>query len=255
MWERSARHNPLSMRYQTYRDHRPFLSQDPTLDWLFGRDTRNNIYYFVFNKKNIICSNNIPVKDRNNMENLIRFQNYILNYSHYVGVISAIFLSKFIFQIRMPYKILYPIIFFGIYKFNTFSIYSYLSIHIDDNLTYYYQKYKHLSVQDVHAIDDPKRKHFRLDTSVYYRQTPQEILHAQHGHHDEGEAHHDTSDYNGPYPYNDFENTDTLSEINKKFTTGTSKFDNPDQEYLIGEKVDVNRFVPEIPTFEDYRNI
>jgi len=44
-------------------------------------------------------------------------------------------------------------------------------------------------------------------------------------------------------------------EINKKFTTGSSKFDNPEKETLFGEQVDVNRYVPGIPTAEDYRNL
>jgi hypothetical protein len=44
-------------------------------------------------------------------------------------------------------------------------------------------------------------------------------------------------------------------EINKKFTTGRSRFDNPDHEYLLGDKVDVPRVVPSIPSVEDYRNI
>ena len=44
-------------------------------------------------------------------------------------------------------------------------------------------------------------------------------------------------------------------EINKKFATGKSKFDNPEHEYLLGDKVDVPRVVQSVPTVEDYRNI
>jgi hypothetical protein len=44
-------------------------------------------------------------------------------------------------------------------------------------------------------------------------------------------------------------------EVSKKFTTGKSKFDNPDKEYLLGDKVDVPRVVSPVPTVEDYRNI
>jgi hypothetical protein len=44
-------------------------------------------------------------------------------------------------------------------------------------------------------------------------------------------------------------------EINKKFTTGKSRFDDPNNEYLLGEKVDVNRVVPGLPSVEEYRNI
>jgi hypothetical protein len=44
-------------------------------------------------------------------------------------------------------------------------------------------------------------------------------------------------------------------EINKKFTTGESRFDNPSQEYLLGEKVDVPRVLPSIPNVDNYRNI
>jgi hypothetical protein len=44
-------------------------------------------------------------------------------------------------------------------------------------------------------------------------------------------------------------------EVQKKFTTGKSVYDNPDNEMLLGEPVDVDRVIPGMPTVEDYRNI
>ncbi len=44
-------------------------------------------------------------------------------------------------------------------------------------------------------------------------------------------------------------------EVQKKFTTGHSIYDNPANESLLGEPIDINRVVPELPNFQDYKNI
>lgn len=44
-------------------------------------------------------------------------------------------------------------------------------------------------------------------------------------------------------------------EIQKKFTTGQSVYDSPANETLLGEPIDVNRVVPGVPSFQDYKNI
>jgi len=207
MWERGARHNPLSYRYQTYRDHRPVLSQDPTLDWLSGRYSDYLIYYFLFNGKAIICSNNIPVADKIKMVSLTQFQVYFNNNLKYFAVIPSVFLSALLFKnLQMPYKILYPLIFYGAYNVSHRFISNYFSTYYSDNIAYYYQKYKHLAVENFDHVTDLRRKHFRLDTDVYYRQTPQEILHGNHeeAHGDHDEGHHDTSSHYGPYPVNKY---------------------------------------------------
>lgn len=202
MWERSARQNPLSYRYQMYRDHRPVLPQDPTGDWMHGRHSDYKTYYYII-EGIIFCSNNIPMHDRKMMETMTIFRNHFYSNLKYLGLIPTIFMSSILFKnFRMPYKILYPVVFGFLYKMNNFALTTYFEIYFTDNFSYFYHKYRHLAANDFTAIKDPSRQHFRLDTSVYYRQTPQEVLHSQHGHggDDHGEAHHDTSDYYGPYP-------------------------------------------------------
>jgi hypothetical protein len=44
-------------------------------------------------------------------------------------------------------------------------------------------------------------------------------------------------------------------EVQKKFTTGHSVYDSPANETLLGESIDINRVVPGVPTFQDYKNI
>ena len=44
-------------------------------------------------------------------------------------------------------------------------------------------------------------------------------------------------------------------EVQKKFTTGHSIYDNIANESLLGEPIDLNRVVRGLPTFQDYKNI
>jgi hypothetical protein len=208
MWERSQRQNPLSMRYQNYRDNRPVLPQDRTTDWLIPRHVSHQLYYFLVrmgNKNKYLCSNNIPVQDRQTIERLVEFRKYINNVLKWAGVIPTVFLSGVIFKsVAMPYKILYPLTVYMLFKVNQRLIAGYFDHLYYENFSYFYYKYAHLAVDSLEEIRDPKRQHFRLDTDSYYRQTAQEILNAgHHGHDDHAaghEEHHDTSTYYGPYP-------------------------------------------------------
>ena len=208
MWERSQRQNPLSMRYQNYRDNRPVLPQDRTTDWLIPRHASHQLYYFLVrmgNKNKYLCSNNIPTQDRLTIERLVEFRQYINNVLKWAGVIPTVFLSGIIFKsVRLPYKMLYPLTVYMLFKVNKSLVTGYFDILYFDNFSYFYHKYSHLAVDSIDEIRDPKRQHFKLNTDSYYRQTAQEILHSGHHGHDEHaeghDGHHDTSTYYGPYP-------------------------------------------------------
>jgi hypothetical protein len=203
MWERSVRHNPLSFRYQNYKDNRPVLAHDNTLDWISGRHTDHKIFYYLFNKKFYICSNNLPVAEKAKLNTLIELNAYFFRCLGYVALVPTVFLSGALFKVgQLPYKILYPIAFLFLWKINSSIIKSNFEVLFENNISYYYYKYRNLEVDTVEKVKDPRRQHFRLDTNVYYRQTPQDLLHSQHGHGDHGGDHHDTSDYYGPYPVN-----------------------------------------------------
>jgi len=46
-----------------------------------------------------------------------------------------------------------------------------------------------------------------------------------------------------------------VSEINRKFTEGVSKFDDPEQELVLGETIDIKRTIRSVPTTEEYRKL
>ena len=208
MWERSSRHNPLSFRYQLYRDHRPVLPQDPTTDWALPRHSNFNLYYYLVNmggKNKYICSNNIPVNDRSRLQTLVEFRQHAYSKLGWAAIVPAVFFSAILFRrVTLPYKLLYPVTFYLFYKLSHGVLFSQVDILLNDNISYFYHKYSHLAVENLEAVRDPRRQHFRVDTDVYYRQTAHELLHGAHGHgdHDAGahEDHHDTSTYYGPYP-------------------------------------------------------
>ncbi len=191
MWERGARHNPLSYRYTNYQDNRPVLSQDETLDWIWGRHT-NHIYFFKMNGK-FLCSNNIPVSDRIKMMQLMNMRSHFASNASILAIIPAVFSSGVLFSLtRMPYKALYPLSFYLLWQMSGNMMMNYYDNINGDTLQYYLQKYRHLMVNEINEVKDPQRAHFRLDTSSYYRQHPNEVVHAQHS--------HDTSDHYGAYP-------------------------------------------------------
>lgn len=201
MWERGARHYPWSWRNIEYLDHRPFLPQDKTHSFYRKEyDDYEPTTMKIKTAKGLryLYLNNIPAADRENIKLLYSYYAHILNVVHKFSFVPAVFLSGFMFKtITFKWKILYPIMFYINYltceKLVLRSFYPYFK----DNMSYYTNKYTDLTVERLADIDDPRRKHFRVDTSVYYRETPEEIQHAQH----QGEGdHHDTSGYFGPLP-------------------------------------------------------
>jgi hypothetical protein len=208
MWERSARQNPFSFRYQWNRDTRPYLPQDHTADWLSGRHSDFAIIYYIFksNKtRRILLSNNIPAIDRVNLQNLVDQHAHFMSKMKWLALIPSCVLTGLIYkQVSFRHKIMYPLL-FGIAWFFTNAVLQVKFQNLfNENVSYYYYKYMNLTRTDAHEIEDPRRKFFRLDTNVYYRQTAEEILHHEHGHGGHGgnggHEHHDTSTYYGPYP-------------------------------------------------------
>jgi hypothetical protein len=47
----------------------------------------------------------------------------------------------------------------------------------------------------------------------------------------------------------------TVKEIDRKFNTGKSRFDNPEEELLLGDKIDIKRTVRTVPSIADYKSI
>jgi hypothetical protein len=205
MWERSARHNPLSIRYQTYADNRPVLPQDRAWDPIARRHyISNQIFYSVKcgRNKKYLSSNNIPMNDRLQLQKLLNFRFYMYKILKWAALVPTVLGSAFLFKrVSMPYKILYPLVFYLMFKFNRNLIDSYFGVYMSMNFSYYFHKYSHLTAEKIGDLQDPSKKHFRLDTDVYYRQTINELTGHGHGHDDsQGHGHHDTSTYYGPYP-------------------------------------------------------
>jgi hypothetical protein len=204
MWERAARHNPLSFTNYYYLDHRPFLPQDPTFNHLWRKQFTNYAQILLKIKVKggfrILYLNNVPAADRERVKILLNqhedLKKCILSIAFALSALltggAVQGLKKFI-----NYKII-GLVVFGL---NFYSVKYWLNRTLDSynntNLYYYLQKYEHLTVDNITKIVDPRRKYFQLDTSVYYRQTADEILH--HGH-DSDHHDHDTSTYYGPYP-------------------------------------------------------
>jgi hypothetical protein len=217
MWERSARFNPISLRYRFYLDHRPILPQDPTWSFLRPSHSDYEMIYFLFRGKKstkTILSNSIPVKDREQLKKLDRFLTHLNKNINLFSYIPAIFLTGFLFRLGSGsrlygYKIMYPIVFYVSLCLTRGVIKANLSDHYTSAISYYYQKYSHLSVDNINKINDPRRKFFRVDTSSYYRESPHDIIHKQHhdaghGGHGGNGGHHDTSTYYGPHPVSFF---------------------------------------------------
>jgi hypothetical protein len=212
MWERGARHNPASFRYRFYMDHRPILPQDPTLGfWRKSYNQYENIYFpfKVSSKKSkYIFSNNLPVNDREDLKTITEYHNlFAKNFKYFAGL-AALYLSGFVFnQVSYGQKHhmrLLTVI--GAFALTNIMIkINYLS-YFSDITSYYFYKYQHLAVDSIQEVKDKRRNFFTLDTSVYYRETAQDIRHA--GHHPASEGHHDhdTSSYYGPYPVKNFIN-------------------------------------------------
>lgn len=193
MWERGARHNPLSYRYRFYFDHRPILPQDPSMSWFPLRGKLYDQYALIY--LSIICGgakrklflNNMPTHDRESLKNFLHYYDRFFKNLGILSLIPTFFTSGLLFKYWTPgKKILYPLGFLVVWSFNDAAIKGYLKSYANNYVGYFYHKYSHLSVEDLNSIDDPRRKFFRLDTKSYYRQSHEDILHKQHhgGHHD-----------------------------------------------------------------------
>lgn len=206
MWERGARHNPVSLRYRWYADHRPFLPQDPTLGFLRQAEGSYESIYFIFriakDQLKYIYSNNMPVKDREELKNLMRIDNLFRSNFSLIAGISTLFLGTGIFK-SFNFGSSYfkrGVVLYLTYKTSQMVLNKFYTLYYNDFATYYYNKYAHIATDNKEETKDKRREFIQLDTSVYYRESSQDIRHnahhpASHGHHD-----HDTSTYYGPYP-------------------------------------------------------
>ena len=205
MWERGARHNPASLRYRFYTDHRPFLPQDPTLGFLRSAEGSYESLFYTFmvtkNKKKQIYSNNIPVQDREDLKSIIYYDNILRNNFKFLAGIASLFLSAGVIKManfgRHWHKFL---TIFACYKISQFGINKVYLNSYNDIVSYYYFKHQNIAVDEMSEVKDPRREFINLDKSVYYRQTSQDIRHSAHhpaspGHHD-----HDSATYYGPFP-------------------------------------------------------
>ena len=205
MWERGARHNPASLRYRFYTDHRPFLPQDPTLGFLRSAEGSYESLFYSFwitnSKRKQIYSNNIPVSDREDLKSIIYYDNILRKNFKLLAAISSLFLSAGVIKMANFGKHWHKFLtIFACYKLTHIGMSKTYLNYYNDITSYYFFKYQAIAVDDISEVKDPRREFINLDKSVYYRQTSQEIRHSAHhpanaGHHD-----HDTSTYYGPYP-------------------------------------------------------
>lgn len=255
MWERGARHNPLTARYMMYSDHRAILPQDNTQSgWLGLRKSHNDykLIYFQFlvnGKIQILLSNNIKAADR---QSLKAFLGYNATLSKNIGILSImptlLLTSAFFKFCSLKKNYLYGLSFAVFYYLVSNMTKNYFNTLSNTVLSYYYFKYEALTTDSISKIEDPRRKFFRLDTNSYYRETAQEIYDKK-----SPSQLHDSSIYYGPHPYDDYENTPTLVELNKKFLEGESSIDQ--NELVLNEPIDIKRLIRGIPTAEDYKSI
>jgi hypothetical protein len=206
MWERGARHNPASFRYRFYMDHRPILPQDPTLEFVRKSYNQYENIYFCFrtsqNKVKYIFSNNLPVKDREELKALVNMDNLVGKSIKYFALLFSLFLSGYVFNKMNFAKKYHKRI--GVVLASYFANYGVLqnmySYKFQEFTSHYYFKFQHLAVDDINEIKDKRRSYFTVDKSVYYRESSSDIRHAAHHPANEGHHDHDTSTYYGPYP-------------------------------------------------------
>jgi len=255
MFDRGLRHNPLSQRYQKYMDHRPILPEDSTVSFGFRKlhDPYSNIFFHfkVGNTDKILLSNNIPVEDRERIKKFMKYSEICTKNLNVVSFMLTTFTAGGFIHL-FPIKLIYlkVALFFSLYKVNKYLISGYFEENKHHVFSYYYHKYKHTAVDKLSDIEDARRKFFRPDTSVYYRETPQEIYDKK-----SPEMLHDPAIYYGPHPFNDYENLDALVEINNKFLHGHSAYDSEGSETLLGEPIDIKRKIRNIPTVDEYKNL
>lgn len=255
MWERGARHNPMTARYMMYSDHRAILPQDNTQSgWLGFRRSHNDyeLIYFKFlvnGGYRYLISNNMKAEDRERLKSFLGYSSVLSNNIGYLSLVPALIVSSSVFKyFSFSRSYLKGISFVFLYFMTKNLAQGYFDNLSNTVLSYYYHKYEALTTDSLNKIEDPRRKFFRLDTNTYYRQTAQQIY-------DEKSPSqlHDSAIYYGPHPYDDYENVPTLIELNKKFTEGESGLDH--NELVLNEPIDIKRIVRGIPTAEEYRSI
>ena len=254
MFFNGYRHNPLTLDYQTYADHRPLLPQDSSL-YLPGLrkiHDDNSLVYYKFNKngkEKFILANNFKTEDRLRLD---KFNRYDVVVQKNIAVPAAIatlaFTATFGEFFRHTPKIPNWLNSIGLFFLFKYGFNKFVEDYRNNIYTYYFQKYNHLAKENIYDIEDPRRKFFTPDTSSYYRETSQEIYDRK-----TPEQKHDPAIYYGPHPYNDYENYEELVEINKKFILGHSKFDDPEYDKILGDKIDIKRNIKDIPKFEDHK--
>jgi hypothetical protein len=257
MWLFGDRHTPLSPRYIYYSDMRPILPQDGTRGYLWFRkldDPYRLLYlrYYIGKQFKYLLSTNLPTAER---EKIYAFQSYypifLKNLNLFLVIPTIFFSGAFI---KSTQTNLQPYVKASIFVWIYFSLKMFSESYLNDTFTnvftYNYWKYSHTAVDELKDIKDKRREFFRPDTKSYYRETPQEIMDKK-GHH----LLHDSSIYYGPHPFDDHENAENLVELNKKFMTGKAKFDDPHNELLLNEPIDIERRIRSIPTFEEYKKI
>ena len=257
MWDRSYRNNPLSYRYQENSEYRAILPEDSSGNYLGLRKEsdpyRRIYYYFVLGQdKRILLNNNMNAEDR---ERLKQFYNYkkVHNKNLFAfSLIPSTFLYGLIktFYGSNAYKMEGVILFLFSYSACYYLINRYVGGLDSHVASYYYHKYANETVSDLSEISDKRRQFFRPDTSVPYRESHQEIYDRK-----TPSELHDSSIYYGPHPYDDFENAESVVELNKKFLEGHSKYDDKDIENVLGDKINIRRRIRHLPTVEEYRKI
>lgn len=257
MWFFGDRHTPLTPRYMNYTDNRPILPQDGTSGYFGFRklDDPYRLLYLKFligNQPKYILSTNLPASEREKIYNFYGYYPKFLRNLNTFLIIPTMFFSGAI--VKTSGKALKPYVkvsvFITFYYLFRKGSESYLNNSSANIFTYNYWKYSHTAVEQLKDITDRRREFFRPDTNTYYRESPQEIMDSKNHH-----LLHDSSIYYGPHPFDDHENAENLVELNKKFMTGKAKFDDPHNELLLNEPIDLERRVRKLPTFEEYRNI
>jgi hypothetical protein len=148
----------------------------------------------------MIYVNNLPVADRERAKVLLSQYDHLTRIIGVAAIPLAVFATGAVVRtFGTPYKILAPLGFMLGYYGIKGVMRGVLNRFYEVNALYFFQKYDHLTVDRPEDVKDPRRNYFKVDTSVYYRETADEIR--GHGHHgDEHHHDHDTSTYYGPYP-------------------------------------------------------
>jgi hypothetical protein len=256
MWLLGDRHTPLTARYAYYMDMRPILPQDGTRGYFGFRkldDPYKLLYlkYYLGKQFKYLLSTNLPANERERIYTFYSYYPIFVKNLNFFLVIPTIFFSgafvKHCGTIKPYQKISIYISFYFIFKSLS---HSYLNDSTSNLSAYSYYKYSHTAVDQLKDITDKRREFFKPDTKTYYRETPQEIMDKKNHH-----LLHDSAIYYGPHPFDDHENAEGLVELNKKFMTGKAKLDDPHNELLLNEPIDLERRIRSIPTFEEYRKI